>query len=113
MKTISTDLSDFHKMVVSVLKHTFHRSAPKELVYRGNENFDRGIFKRELEDKLDQQINECKHFKKIFLETLNIHATPKKKLLRAKHVTYINKKNEKLKFYKKQRNFCSKLYNKK
>ena len=31
MKAISTGLSDFHKMVVSVLKHTFHRSAPKEL----------------------------------------------------------------------------------
>ena len=32
-------------MVVSVLKPTFHRSAPKKLVYRI-------IFKRELEDKL-------------------------------------------------------------
>ena len=29
-KAMSTGLSDFHKMVVSVLKHTFHRSAPKE-----------------------------------------------------------------------------------
>ena len=28
-RAISTGLSDFHKMVVSVLKHTFHRSAPK------------------------------------------------------------------------------------
>ena len=33
MKAISTNLSDFHKMVISVLKHTFHRPAPKELVY--------------------------------------------------------------------------------
>ena len=32
-KAISTGLSDFHKMVVSVLQHTFHRSA-KEPVYR-------------------------------------------------------------------------------
>ena len=31
-KAISTGLLDFHKMVVSVLKHTFHRSTPKELV---------------------------------------------------------------------------------
>ena len=31
-KAISTALLDFHKMVVSVLKHTFHRSTPKELV---------------------------------------------------------------------------------
>ena len=39
-KAISTGLSDFHKMVVSVLKHTFHRSVPKELVYRDYKNFD-------------------------------------------------------------------------
>ena len=69
---ITMGLSDFHKVVVSVLKHTFHRSAPKGLVYRDYKIFDRNIFKRELEDKLNQQINEYKHFKQIFLETLNI-----------------------------------------
>ena len=73
-KAISTGLSDFHKMVVSVLKHTFHRSAPKELVYRDYKKLDRVIFKRELEDKLNQQINEYKQFEQIFLEILNIHA---------------------------------------
>ena len=62
MKAISTNLSDFHKMVISVLKHTFHRPAPKELVYRDSKNFDRVIFKSELEDKLNQQINEYKYF---------------------------------------------------
>ena len=55
-------LSDFHKMVVSVLKHTLHRSAPKELVYRDYKSFDTVIFKRELENKLNQQKNEYKHF---------------------------------------------------
>ena len=77
-KAISTGLSDFHKMVISVLKHTFHRSAPKELVYRDYKNFDRVIFKRELEDKLNQQINEYKHFEQIFLEILNIHVLIKR-----------------------------------
>ena len=119
-------------MVVSVLKHTFRRYAPKELVYRDYKNFDRVIFKRELEDKLNQQINEYKHFEQIFLETLNVHAPIKKKLLRANHVPYMtkalrkaimkrseleskylkNRTNENLKSYKKQRNFCSKLYKK-
>ena len=73
-KAILTGLSDFHKMVISVLKHTFHRSAPKELVYRDYKNFDRVIFKKELDDKLNQQINEYKHFEQIFLEILNTHA---------------------------------------
>ena len=80
-KALSTGLSDFHKMVISVLKHTFHRPAPKELVYRDSKNFDRVIFKSELEDKLNQQINEYKYFEQIFLEILNIHAPIKKKLL--------------------------------
>ena len=129
-KAISTGLSNFHKMVVSVLKHACHRSAPKELAYRDYKNFDRVIFKRELEDKLNQQINEYKHFEQVFWEILNIHAPIKKKLLRANHVPYMtkalrktimkrceleskyvkNKTSENLKPYKKQRNFCSKLY---
>ena len=75
-KAISTGLSYFHKMVVIVLKHTFHRSVPKELV---------------LEDKLNQQINEYKHFEKMFLEILNIQAPIKKKLMRANHVPYMTK----------------------
>ena len=69
---------------------------------------------------------------KYFLEILNIHAPVKKKLLSANHVSYItkalrkavmerseleskyikNKTSENLKSYKKQRNFCSKLYQK-
>ena len=102
----------------------------KELVYRDYKNFDRVIFKRELEDKLNQQINEYKHFEQIVLEILNIYAPIKKKLLNAYHVSYLtkalrkaikkrseleskyvkNKTNENLKSYKKQRNFSSKLY---
>ena len=129
-KAITTGLSGFHTMVVIVLKHTFHRSTPKELVYRDSKNVDRVIFKRELEDKLNQQINEYKHFEQVFWEILNIHAPIKKKLLRANHVPYMtkalrktimkrceleskyvkNKTSENLKPYKKQRNFCSKLY---
>ena len=78
-------------MVVIVLKHTFHRSVPKELVSRDYKNSDRVIFKRKLEDKLNQQINEYKHFEKMFLEILNIQAPIKKKLMRANHVPYMTK----------------------
>ena len=119
-------------MVITVLKQTFQRSSTKELVYRDYKNFDRLTFKRELEEKLTQQINEYKRFKQILLEVLHTHAPIKKKLLRANHVPYMtkalrkaimkrseleskyvkNKTNENLKSYKKQRNFCSKLYKK-
>ena len=63
-------LSGFHKMVASVLKHTFHRSAPKELVYKDYRHFDRVIFKGELADKPNQPIIEYKHFEQVFLEIL-------------------------------------------
>ena len=119
-------------MVITVLKQTFQRSSPKDPLYKDYKNLDRLTFKRELEEKLNQQINEYKHFKQIFLEVLNTHAPIKRKLLRANHVPYMtkalrkaimkrseleskyvkNKTNENLKSYKKQRNFCSKLYKK-
>ena len=70
-------------MVVSVLKYNFHRSAPNELVYREWKNLNRVVFERELEDKVNEKINEHKHFKQIFLEILNFHALIKKKLVRA------------------------------
>ena len=128
-KAISTGLSDFQKLVITVLKQTFQRSSPKELVYRDYKNFDRLTFKREVEEKRNQQINEYKYFEQIFLEVLNTHAPIKRKLLRANHVPYMTKAvrkaimkrsepenkhvkintNENLKSYKKQRSFCSKL----
>ena len=90
-EAILTGLSDYHKMVTTVLKETFQRSSPKELVYRDYKNSDRLTFKRELEEKLNQQINEYKHFEQIFLEVLNTHAPIKRKLLRANHVPYMTK----------------------
>ena len=78
--TISTGLSDFDKTVITVLKQTFQRSSPKELVYRDNKNFDRLTIKRELEEKLNQQANEYKHFEQIFLEVLNTHAPIKREI---------------------------------
>ena len=90
-KVILTGLSDYHKMVITILKQTFQRSSPKELVYREYRNFDRLTFKRELEEKLNQQINEYKHFEQIFLEFLNTHAPITKKLFRANHVPCMTK----------------------
>ena len=61
-------------MVTTVLKQTFQRFSPKEHAYRNYQNFDRLTFKGELEGKLNQQINEYKHFEQIFLDVLNTHS---------------------------------------
>ena len=49
-KTISIGLLDFQKIVITVLKQTFQKSSPRELVYRDCKNFDRLTFKRELKE---------------------------------------------------------------
>ena len=47
-KTITTGLSDFHKMVLTVLKNKFIKQKPKEVEYRRYRNVDRGVFRHEL-----------------------------------------------------------------
>ena len=55
-------------MVITVLKQTFQRSKElfKELGCRDYKNFDRLTFKRELDEKLNQLINEYKTLEQIF-----------------------------------------------
>ena len=117
-------------MVITVLKQTFRRSYLMVLVYRDGKIFDKFAFEIELEEKMNQQIDEYKHFKQIFLEVLNTHASIKRELLRANDVPHMTKalrkvimkrsklgnryekrrKVKTLNFVKKQKNFCSKLY---
>ena len=46
---------------------------------------------RKLEGKLNQQINEYKHFEQILLQTWNTHAPIKSKFLRANHIPHMAK----------------------
>ena len=88
-KAMSTGLSDFLKTIIAVSKQNFKRCSPKELVYRDYDNFDRLKFKRELEEKLNQQLNNYKHFEQVILEVFNTHVPIKRKLLRACYVPYM------------------------
>ena len=130
---VSTGLSDFHKMVVTVLKTSFIKIAPKTQYFRDYKHFDSNDFKNELQRKLiENDKNDYISFEKNFLSVLNKHAPLKKKKLRANEVPYMtktlrkaimkrteletkylkNKSKTNLSSYKKQRNFCSKLYKK-
>ena len=129
--TVSTGLSDFHNMSVTVLKSTFTKTKPKEILYRDYRNFIENDFRDELRMKLERdEIKEYERFETIFLNVLNKHAPYKKKILRANQQPYITKtlrkaimkrselerkyyKNsspENNKAYRKQKKFCSKLY---
>ena len=130
--TVTKGLSDFHKMVITVTKMTFHKNIPKEIYYRDYKKIDQDLFRKELAEKLYGCDSCYDTFEEIFINILNKHAPLKKKFLRANHVPYMTKtlrktimrrsqlqtkyfknksQNDYLAF-KKQRNFCSKLYKK-
>ena len=129
--TVVTGLSDFHKMVVTALKISINKCTPKIVTYRDYKKFDLGIFKTELRNSM-QNIKDYNTFETIFLTVLNKHAPIKQKVLRGNHVPYMTKAlrkaimkrselktkylkhrtQDKLLSYKKQKNYCSKLYKK-
>ena len=54
--TISCGISDFHKMVVTVLKTTFTKVKPKEIHYRCYKSFDNTEFRDNLRNELSRII---------------------------------------------------------
>ena len=55
--TVCAGASDCHKMVVTVLKTTFEKNKPKELLYREYKHFDNQKFRNELKSSLKGNIN--------------------------------------------------------
>ena len=129
--TFASGLSDFHKMILTILKSTFPKVRPKQIDYRKFKNFDLNNFKNEIRTKM-QLIDKYETFEEEFLKVLNNHAPLKKKFIRANHAPYMTKNLRKAimkgsqlenKYisnstvenrnkYKKHKNFCSKLYKK-
>ena len=127
--TFASGLSDFHKMILTVSKTTFQKVKAKDIVYRNFKQFDMNKFKNDVREKL-QSVNNYETFESEFLNVLNINAPLKKKVIRANHVPYMTKSLRKaimkrsqleskylrnstvenMKIYKKQKNFCSRLY---
>ena len=92
--TVFTGLSDFHVLVLTVLKTSITKSKPQKITYRDYNNFDSVRFKDELKYVLvKEKITSCIKFDEIFLQILNQHAPLKSKLLRANHASYIPKSN--------------------
>ena len=50
--TIETGLSDFHKMVITVMKVFYKKQKPKIIQCRSYKNFDNQVFQRELSSEL-------------------------------------------------------------
>ena len=74
-KTVSTGLSDFHKLVLTVLKTSIVKNKPRETQYRNYKYFDSRQFNRDLEDEFSREyVDLCSKFDEIFLKVLNRHA---------------------------------------
>ena len=107
-ETVSTGLSDFHMLVVTVLKTCFSKKQPRELEYRDYKNFNSALFSEDLKYGFSQDpVNSCDKFDKIFLEVFDKHAPRKKKILRANHSSYGSKALQKA---VRKRSYLEKLY---
>ena len=131
--TIDTGSSDFHKMVLFVLKKKFERAKPKLISYRDYRHFDGNFFRCALGFELNKiSTHSYSSFEKWFSETLNNHALLKQKTICANEAPYMMKTLRKAMMhrtqletkygkqptdinserYRKQNKFCSKLYKK-
>ena len=72
-------------MIVTVLKITFKKAKPKEIIYRCYKYYDNARFSRDLRDKFANCSN-CNEYQKCFLGVLNAHAPLKKKIVCANEV---------------------------
>ena len=127
--TVTTGLSDFHKMVLIVLKTTFPIEKPKVIAYRSFSTYNVLNFRQDLKENLCNKENTYYNFEKIFLNVLDSHAPQKKKTVRANHKPYVTKQMRKAimlrsqlqnKVYygagiytdalRKQKNYCNRLY---
>ena len=67
-------LSDFHKLVLTVLKTSFDKNKPCQILYREYKNFTSESFNEDPQNILSTtQINTSKQFEDIFLSVLNMH----------------------------------------
>ena len=91
---IGTGLSDFHKLVVTVIKTTYKKSQPKIINYCSYKYFNNGSFREEL-IQIEANGNNCDESFKNFNSSCNVilykHAPQKKKYARGNQSPFMNK----------------------
>ena len=129
--TVETGLSDFHKMILTVLKTKYQKIGASVINYRSYKNFNESDFKRDLCEAIgNTNPTDYESFQDVFNEVLDKHAPTKKKYVRANHAPFMtralrkavmlrsrlkNKHNnsrtvENWNNFRKQRNRCVKLF---
>ena len=131
-KSITTGLSDFHNLVLTVMRTTFPKAKPKIIEYRDYKRLNIDNFEYQLKNSIVHENLQYARFEKTFLEVLEEHAPIKKKIVRAndkpymtkalrkammrrtflKNKFYKNPNEESKATYKKQKNFTDRLLRK-
>ena len=93
---IETGLSDFHKMVVTVMKTNFRKLEPKIINYRNYRYFSNDRFKEKVTSELSKVVleNIDKGFNKfldVCKDILNMYAPLKKKYIRGNNSPFMNR----------------------
>ena len=119
-------LSDFHKLVVTILKMYLPNSQPNVITYRDHKNFDNSRFSEEFlyEIKNLGRLNKnISIFHNVCIEVLEKYAPEKQKYIRANQANFMDsmfrsklcnkfvkgRSNNDREAYKKQRNLCVSL----
>ena len=85
-----TGLSDFHKMVVTVLKNSYSKLKPKEIHYRSYKLFNRNDFRNDLRTAI-ANVSTYDEFEGTYLDVLDKHAPMKTKTVRSNVAPYMTK----------------------
>ena len=78
---ITNGLSDFHRMIMNVLKSNFSQVKPKEIIYRNLKNFDLKSFKNDIRTKI-QSVDNYDAFEKEFLNPFSSNPTKRSNTLK-------------------------------
>ena len=94
--TVTTGLSDWHKMIVTSLKAHFKKLPPKKIVYRDYKKFEENSFLYELDQnmikgKFYTQNYPYNSFTNTFINVANNHAPLKKKIVRGNDAPFMTK----------------------
>ena len=79
-QAFQTGLSDHHHMVYTMLKTTFQKSEPKQLIYRDFKHLYFENFKNDLQENMVTSHRSYEEFGRKFTTVLNKHAPKKKKM---------------------------------
>ena len=95
--TMETEISGFHKIVITVLKIFYKKQKPKIIHYRNYKTFNVNLFKEKLNNELlniDNNNAELVGFTNTVLLVLDKHALIKRKYIPANNSAVMTKNSE-------------------